>query len=103
MEERLFENTVYTEKGGKDMMIDKLPQKKTACPLLPGESLDKEVQAYTQETYKVESIVNARIVITCATGILQSRNSNLLAVNGGHVVLTKEWIHYLLHCLSYVK
>ena len=50
MEERLFEKTVYTAKGGKDMMIEKLPQKKTACQLLLGKSLDKEVQAYTQET-----------------------------------------------------
>ena len=50
MEERLFEKTVYTAKGGKDMMIEKLPQKKTACQLLLGKSLDKKVQAYTQET-----------------------------------------------------
>ena len=52
MEERLFEKTVYTAKDGKDicMMIKKLPQKKTACPLLLGESLDKEVQAYTEGT-----------------------------------------------------
>ena len=50
MEERLFEKTVYTTKDGKDMMIDKLPQKKTACPLLLAESLDKEVHAYIQET-----------------------------------------------------
>ena len=48
-EKRLFEKTVHMAKGGEDM-IEKLPQKKTACPLLLGESLDKEVQAYTQET-----------------------------------------------------
>ena len=47
MDERLFEKLYTTEKGGKDMMIEKLPQKKTACPLLLGESLDKELQAYT--------------------------------------------------------
>ena len=45
---RLFEKTVYTAKGGKDMMIEKLPQKKITCPLLLGKSLDKEVQTYTQ-------------------------------------------------------
>ena len=50
MEERLFEKTVYTAKGGKDMMIKKLPQKETTCPLLLGKSLDKEVQAYTWGT-----------------------------------------------------
>ena len=42
---------LYTwQKGGKHMIIQKLPQKKTTCPLLLGKSLDKEVQAYTQET-----------------------------------------------------
>ena len=47
--------------------------------------------------------MNARIAIACAaTGILRRRNSNLLAVNGGHVVLTKEWARYLLHRLDYV-
>ena len=47
--------------------------------------------------------MNARIAITCATRILQRRNSNLLAINGGHVVLTKDWADYLLHHLGYVK
>ena len=28
MEERLFEKSLHTAKGGKDMMIEKLPQKK---------------------------------------------------------------------------
>ena len=68
-----------------------------------GETLDKEVQAYIQETHKVGGEVNARIAIACATGILRRRNSNLLAVNGGHVVLTKEWARNILHRLGYVK
>ena len=85
------------KKGGKDMTIEKLPEKKTGCPLLLGESLDKEVQAYIQDTSKVGGVVNARIAIACATGILQRRNSNLLVVNGGHVALTKDWAGYLLH------
>ena len=59
---------------------------------MPGETLDKEVQAYIQETHKVGGVVNARIAISCATGFLQRRNSNLHAVNGGHVVLTKEFV-----------
>ena len=47
--------------------------------------------------------MKARIAIACATGILPRRNSNLLAVNSGHVVLTKNWACYLLHRLGYVK
>ena len=85
------------------MTIKKLPEKKTGRPLMLGETLDKEVQAYIQETHKVGGVVNARIAIACATGILRRTNSNLLAVNGVHVVLTKEWAHNILHRLGYVK
>ena len=91
------------KKAGKDMGIGKLPEKKTGRPLMLGETLDKEVQAYIQETRKVGGVVNARIAIACATGILRRRNSNLLAVNDGHVVLTKGWARYILHRLGYVK
>ena len=80
-----------------------LTEKKTGCLLVLGDALDKEVQAYVQETRKVGGVVNARIAITCATGILRRSSSNLLDVNGGHVVLTKEWAYYLLNCLGYVK
>ena len=49
MEDRLFEKLYTRQKVVKiRMMIEKLPQKKTACLLLLGKSLDKEVQAYTQ-------------------------------------------------------
>ena len=77
------------KRAGKDMTIEKLPEKKTGRPLMLGETLDKEVQAYIQETRKVGGVVNTRIAIACATGILRRRNSNLLAVNDGHVVLTR--------------
>ena len=87
------------KKDGKDATIKKLPEGR---PLILGDALDKEVQAYIQETCKVGGVVNARIAIACATGILRRRHSNLLAVNGGHV-LTKEWARYLLNRLGYVK
>jgi len=91
------------KKAGKDMTIEKLPEKKTGCPLMLGETLDKEVQAYIKETHKVGDMVNLRRAIACATGILWRRNSYLLALNGEHVVLTKEWTCYLLQHLGYVK
>ena len=69
------------KKAGKDMTIEKQLEKKTGRPLMLGDTLDKEVQAYIQETRKVRGVVNARIAIACAAGILRRRNSNLLAVN----------------------
>ena len=90
-------------KDGKDATIKKLLEKITGHPLILGDVLDKEIQAYIQETRKLGGVVSARIAIACATGILQRRNSNLLAVNSGHVVLMKEWARYLLNRLGYVK
>ena len=60
MEEGLFEKLYAQKKDGKDITIEKLPEKKTGCPLLLGESLDKEVQAYIQETRKVGGILNSK-------------------------------------------
>ena len=102
MEKNLNELSSW-KKDGKDTTIKKLPEKKTGRPLILGDALDKEMQAYIQETRKVGGVVNARIAIASATGILRRRNSNLLAVNGGHVVLTKEWARYSLNRLGYVK
>ena len=88
MEENLLTSQ---RKDGKDATIKKLLEKITGHPLILGDVLDKEIQAYIQETRKLGGVVSARIAIACATGILQRRNSNLLAVNSGHVVLMKEW------------
>ena len=35
------------------------------------------------------------IAIAAARGIIRRHDSNLLAVNGGHIILTKHWAQYL--------
>ena len=40
MEEDLLERTFFTEKAGKDITIEKLPEKKTGRPLMLGDTLD---------------------------------------------------------------
>ena len=89
MEEGLFERTFFTEKSWYRYDYRKASGKENWSSTYARETLDKEVQAYIQETRKVGGVVNARIAIACSTGILRRRNSNLLAVNGGHVMLTK--------------
>ena len=59
------------KKAGKDMSIKKFLEKKASRPLMLGETLNKEVQAYIQETRKIGGVVNARIGIACATGICE--------------------------------
>ena len=42
--------------------------------------------------------------MACALGIVQKKDSNLLAVNGEHIVITKSWACYLLKAYGlYVK
>jgi len=80
-----------------------LPQKKIGCPLILGEDLDKQVQAYLLELSKVGGVVNKAIVIASARGIVRKRDSRMLAENGGHVLLTKDWAQYLLLYMGYAK
>ena len=68
-----------------------------------GEDLDKQVQAYLLELGKVGSIVNREIPIASARGIIHKKDSRMLAENGGHVLLTKDWAHYLLLHMGYAK
>ena len=50
------------KRAGKDVTIKKLPEKKTGRPLMLGETLNKEVQAYIQETRKVGGVTTNRAV-----------------------------------------
>ena len=38
-----------------------------------------------------------------ATGIVRKKDSKILAENGGHVVLAKDWAHYLLLQMGYIR
>ena len=49
------------------------------------------------------AVVNTFIAIGCAEGIVMNEGSNLLARNGGHVVLTKRWAKHLLGRMGFVK
>ena len=51
----------------------------------------------------VGGVINKTIAIASARGIVRKRDSRMLAENGGHVLLTKDWAHYLLIRKGYVK
>ena len=67
------------------MLIEQFPAIEKGWLLVLGEDLD-----YLTALRDVGGIITISIVIAVATGIIRRYNSNLLAVNGGHVVLTKH-------------
>ena len=83
--------------------MDQLPQGKIGRPLLLGETLDQQVQAYLHMLRDSGGVINTSIAIAAATGIIRKKDSNLFTANGGHIVLTNHWSQYLLQRMEYVK
>ena len=65
--------------------------------MLLGDDLDKEVQAYLRNLRKAGCPVNTVVTVGTITGLVHRKDSNLLAVNGGHILLTRGWTQYLLN------
>ena len=76
---------------------------KRGRPLLLGEELDQQVQAYLLEYRRNATAVDTTIVIGCAQGLVKDYDSNLLEANGGPIALTKSWAKYLLSRMGFVK
>ena len=80
-----------------------LVDRKRGHPLLLGNELDVQVQAYVNALRLNGRIVNTAIVIATGEGIVKDHDSNLLCENGGHIKLTKDWAKYLLQRMNFVK
>ena len=89
--------------GNEKMSVDHPPVAVKGRPPLLGKDLDHQVQAYIASLREAEGVVNTAIVIAAATGIARRNNSNLLAANGGYIVLSKHWAKYMLERMGYVK
>ena len=87
----------------EDGAVERLSARPKGRPLLLGQELDRQVQAYLISLREAGGVVNTFIAIAAAMGIIRWHDSNLLAVNGGHIVLTKHWAQYLLQRMGYVK
>ena len=88
------------KRAGEDMTVNKLVSKKTGRPLLLGEELNKQVQAYLAALRENGAVVNTAVTIACAKGVVKSCDSNLLECNGGHISLTKPWAKSLLQHIT---
>ena len=73
-----------------------LPEFPKGRPLLLGKQLDQQVREYLNALCDSGGVVNTLIAIAAATGIIRQHDSNLLAVNGGYIILSKHWAQYLL-------
>lgn len=73
-----------------------LVDRKCGRPLLLGNELDQQVQAYVNDLHLNGGIVNTAIVIATGEGIIKDYDSNLLCENGGHIKLTKDWAKILI-------
>ena len=83
--------------------MKELPNRKRGRPLVLGEELDQQVQAYLLEYRRNATVVNTAIVIGCAQGLVKDHDSNLLEANGAPIALTKSWAKYLLSRMGFVK
>ena len=54
------------------------------------------MQTYITDLQSIGSPFNTAIALGVAEGIVKNEDSNLLANNGGHIVLTKHWAEWAL-------
>ena len=89
-------------KGG-ELVVKTLPVAKIGWPLLLGENLDKKVQNYLFSLRDVGGVINTAIVQAAVAGMVKRKDPRLLASNGGHISLSKDWAHYMLQRIGFVK
>ena len=95
--------TKKAAKSGNPMQIDKLEEKKRGRPSLLSEDVTSDIKRYIATLRDAGGVVNTRIVLAAATGILQRKDPSILRCNGGHIDLQKSWAKYLLKKMDFVK
>ena len=91
------------KRSGEELLVKSLLCAKKGRPLVLGSTLDKQVQTYLMATREAGGVVNSEVAIAAAMGIVRKQDSNLLAQNGGHIALTRDWARSLLGRMGYVK
>ena len=93
---RAWRDTYITELKRKkavkddDMEIKELPSKKRGRPFLLEAELDEQVKQYLTHIRGTGGIFNTAITMGVAECIVKNVDSNLLATNGSHIVLTRS-------------
>ena len=94
---RLFKKQYQTDlkKSGSEEEITQLAKKKRGRPLSLG-NLDEKVQQYIRALRKAGTLVNARVVLAAAEGIVTATDRTLLFENDGHIKLSLDCAYSLL-------
>ena len=88
----------------ENLEITELPSNKKGHSLLLGELLDGQVQSNIKELCSKGAIVDTAIALACAAeGVVMHHDSNLLATNGGHITISKDWAKSLLCRMGCVR
>ena len=72
-------------------------------PLNLGVALDKQVQSYLLAAHEGGGSVTTDLAIAVGIGLVHKKDSNLLAKDGGHIALTRDWARSLLDRMGFVK
>ena len=95
--------TKQAAKSGNPVQINKFEEKKRGRPSILFEDVTRDIKRYITTMRDAGGVVNTRIVIAAATGILQRKDPSILHCNGGHIDLQKSWAKYLLKKMDFVK
>ena len=90
-------------RSGEPVKIDRLEEKKRGRPSMLSDEVTADIKRYITSLRDAGRVVNTRIVIAAATGILQRKDPSVLRCNGGHIDLQKSWAKYLLKKMDFVK
>ena len=91
------------KKSVDDLSVKVLPTVKIKQPLNLGVPLDEQVQSYLLAICEGGGSVMTDLAIAAGTGLVRKKDSNLLAKNGGHIALTRDWARSLLDRMGFVK
>ena len=82
MENKYKNELLKLKKSNEEVVVRELVLRKRGRPLLLGNELDVQVQAYVNALHLNGGIVNTAIVIATGEGIVKDHDSNLLCKNG---------------------
>ena len=91
------------KRPGSPVKVEELPEKRRGRPLLLGEEMEREVKCFIKASRELGTAVSTEVVMGTARGVVISHDANLLAENGGHIDITKDWAKRILHRMNMVK
>ena len=93
----------YCTKGlnNSKTKVSSIPTSKRGRKLVIGD-LDKEVMNFIYNLHEVGGVVNGKIAVAAAKGIINAKNREILVENGGHVTLGNGWVKSLFKRMNFV-